>query len=193
MRVRFRIERMKGLKKLIWETFKRKIWTILCSTYYLINFSLLSGSWPSGILFFFLFFLLWLRFVIHWLDFTLHCANHGALWGKKRPSNMISALFTSSWSPTSSGDSFIAGTRLESMTKRLNFQKIVSWRSLKTMWLFHFYFWILLFLSKIFLSHNQAPVVQKVDNTIQWKNLYSVDNAIGFPNTYSLDCVLSNG
>ena len=112
---------------------------------------------------------------------------------EKRPSNMISALFTSSWSPTSSGDSFVAGKLLESMTKRLNFQKIVSWRSLKTMWLFHFYFWILLFLSKIFLSHNQAPVVQKVDNTIHWVNLYSVDNAIGFPNTYSLDCVLSNG
>ena len=56
-----------------------------------------------------------------------------------------------------------------------------------------FLFGILLFLCKIFFSHNQAPVVQKVDNTIQWINLDSVDNAIGFPNTYSLDCVLSNG
>ena len=75
----------------------------------------------------------------------------------------------------------------------LNFQKIVSWRSLKTTWLFDFYFWILLFLSKIFLSHNQAPVVQKVDNTIHRKNLYSEDNAIGIPNTYPLNCVLSDG
>jgi len=46
-----------------------------------------------------------------------------------------------------------------------------------------FLFGILLFLSKIFLSHNQASVVQKVDNTIHWINLYSVDNAIGFPDT----------
>ena len=36
----------------------------------------------------------------------------------------------------------------------------------------------ILFLSKIFLSHNQAPVVQKMDNAINWINLYSVDNAI---------------
>ena len=45
------------------------------------------------------------------------------------------------------------------------------------MWLFHFYFLILLFLSKIFLSHNQAPVVQKMDNAIYWKN-HPVVNAI---------------
>ena len=40
-----------------------------------------------------------------------------------------------------------------------------------------FLFGILLFLSMIFLSHNQAPVVQKMDNAISWINLYSVDNA----------------
>ena len=56
-----------------------------------------------------------------------------------------------------------------------------------------FLFGILLFVSNIFLSHNQAPVVQKVDNTIHWINFYSEDNAIGFPGTYPLDCVLSNG
>ena len=36
----------------------------------------------------------------------------------------------------------------------------------------------ILFLSKIFLSHNQAPVVQKMDNAIYWKNHYPVVNAI---------------
>ena len=30
---------------------------------------------------------------------------------------------------------------------------------------------------------NQAPVVQKVDNTIHLINLYPVDNTTGFPNT----------
>ena len=34
------------------------------------------------------------------------------------------------------------------------------------------------------ISKKLAPVVQKVDNAIQWINLYPVDNAIGFPNTY---------
>ena len=34
------------------------------------------------------------------------------------------------------------------------------------------------------ISKKQAPVVQKVDNAIQWINHYPVDNAIGFPNTY---------
>ena len=36
-------------------------------------------------------------------------------------------------------------------------------------------------------------VVQKVDNAIQWINLYPVDSAIGFPNTYPLDSDLSDG
>ena len=34
------------------------------------------------------------------------------------------------------------------------------------------------------ISKKQAPVVQKVDNAIQWINHYPVDDAIGFPNTY---------
>ena len=38
-----------------------------------------------------------------------------------------------------------------------------------------------------------APVVQKVDNTIRWINLYPVDSAIGFPKTYPLDRDLSSG
>ena len=40
---------------------------------------------------------------------------------------------------------------------------------------------------------SQAPVVQKVDSTIQRINLYPVDNAIGFPNTYPLYSDLSGG
>ena len=32
---------------------------------------------------------------------------------------------------------------------------------------------------------HQAPVVQKVDNTIHWINLYLVDRAIGFAKTSS--------
>ena len=47
----------------------------------------------------------------------------------------------------------------------------------------------ILFLSKIFLSHNQAPVVQKMDNAIYWKNHYPV----GFPNTYPLHSDLPSG
>ena len=38
-----------------------------------------------------------------------------------------------------------------------------------------------------------VPVVEKIDNPIQWINLYSVDNAIGFPNTYLLDSDLTGG
>jgi len=39
-----------------------------------------------------------------------------------------------------------------------------------------------------------APVVQRVDSTIQWINLCPVDGAIiGFPNTYPLDSYLSGG
>ena len=38
-----------------------------------------------------------------------------------------------------------------------------------------------------------ALVVQKVDSTIHWINLYSLDSAIGFPNTYPLDGDLSGG
>ena len=40
---------------------------------------------------------------------------------------------------------------------------------------------------------NQAPVVQKVDSTLHWINLYPMDNPIGFPNTYPLDRGLSSG
>ena len=39
----------------------------------------------------------------------------------------------------------------------------------------------------------QAPVVQKVDNTICQINHYPLDSAIGFPNTYPLDSDLSCG
>ena len=38
-----------------------------------------------------------------------------------------------------------------------------------------------------------ASVVEKMDNPIQWINLYSVDNAIDFPNTYLLDSDLTVG
>ena len=34
---------------------------------------------------------------------------------------------------------------------------------------------------------NQAPVVQKVDSAIHWRNLYPLNNAIGFPISYPLD------
>ena len=44
-----------------------------------------------------------------------------------------------------------------------------------------------------YLSIVQDPVDQKVDNAIQWINLYAVDSAIGFPNTYPLDSDLSGG
>ena len=38
-----------------------------------------------------------------------------------------------------------------------------------------------------------ALVVQKVNNTIRWINLYPVDNVIGFPDIYLLDSDLSGG
>ena len=38
-----------------------------------------------------------------------------------------------------------------------------------------------------------APVVQKLDSTIRWINLYPVDHPTGFPNTYPLDSDLSSG
>ena len=40
----------------------------------------------------------------------------------------------------------------------------------------------------------QAPIiVQKVDSTIRWINLYPVDSAIVIPNTYPLESDLSGG
>ena len=42
-------------------------------------------------------------------------------------------------------------------------------------------------------SELQAPVVRKVDSTIQWINYYPKDSAIGFRNTYPLDSDLSGG
>ena len=39
----------------------------------------------------------------------------------------------------------------------------------------------------------QGPVVLKVDNAVQWLNLYPVDSAIDFPNTYPMDTELSGG
>ena len=36
-------------------------------------------------------------------------------------------------------------------------------------------------------------VIQKVDNSIQWVNLYPVKSAIGFADAYLLDSDLSNG
>ena len=38
----------------------------------------------------------------------------------------------------------------------------------------------------------QGPVVRKVDNAIQWINLYPLDNAIDFSNTYPLNSELSD-
>ena len=38
-----------------------------------------------------------------------------------------------------------------------------------------------------------TPVVQKVDSSIHWINLYPVESAIGFPNTSLLDRDLSDG
>ena len=43
------------------------------------------------------------------------------------------------------------------------------------------------------MTKNQGPVVQRVDNAIQWINLYPEDTAIGFPNSYPLDSDLSDG
>ena len=39
----------------------------------------------------------------------------------------------------------------------------------------------------------QAPVVQKVDNSIHWINLYPLDSAVGFPITYPLNSDLTGG
>ena len=36
-----------------------------------------------------------------------------------------------------------------------------------------------------------APVIEKMDNPIQWINLYPMDNAIDFPNTYLLNSDLT--
>ena len=41
------------------------------------------------------------------------------------------------------------------------------------------------------INNEQAPVVEKVDSTIQWINLYPVKNTISFCNTYLLDSDLS--
>jgi len=43
------------------------------------------------------------------------------------------------------------------------------------------------------LAHRAGAVVQKVDNAINWINLYPLKSAIGFPNTYLLDHDLSGG
>ena len=41
---------------------------------------------------------------------------------------------------------------------------------------------------------HQAPVVQKVDNAIDWINLYSLDNTTGLLNIYMyMDSDLSGG
>lgn len=45
----------------------------------------------------------------------------------------------------------------------------------------------------IMYTVHQAPLVQKVDNSIHWINLFPVDEAIDFPNTYPLDSYLSGG
>ena len=36
-------------------------------------------------------------------------------------------------------------------------------------------------------------IVQKVDNVINWINLYPLDSTIGFPNTFSVDGALFGG
>ena len=41
--------------------------------------------------------------------------------------------------------------------------------------------------------YDLAPVVQRVDSTIQWINYYPLDNAINFDSTYPLDSDLSKG
>ena len=50
-------------------------------------------------------------------------------------------------------------------------------------------------LKKIYLRKNVLVpfVIQKVDNSIQWVNLYPVESAIGFADAYLLDSDLSNG
>ena len=39
----------------------------------------------------------------------------------------------------------------------------------------------------------KAPVVQRLDNTVYWINLYLVDNAVRFAITYLLDSDVSFG
>ena len=41
--------------------------------------------------------------------------------------------------------------------------------------------------------YQQAPVVQEVDTTIHWVNVYPLNSAAGFPNTCPLDSDLSCG
>ena len=43
------------------------------------------------------------------------------------------------------------------------------------------------------VGREQAPVVRKVDNAIQWINHYPVDSVVCFVNTYPLDSDLSAG
>ena len=43
------------------------------------------------------------------------------------------------------------------------------------------------FLARLRRPHPLAPVVQKVDNKIQWINHSAVDNSIGFYNTFWLN------
>ena len=47
--------------------------------------------------------------------------------------------------------------------------------------------------SPVSFAKVQAPVVQKVDNTIHRINNYPVDSAIGFPNIYPLNSDLCGG
>ena len=65
----------------------------------------------------------------------------------------------------------------------------IHWILIFTQWTTQLVFVILFHWTVIYL----APVVQKVDNAIQWINLYSLDSAVGFPNTYPLDSDLSGG
>ena len=39
----------------------------------------------------------------------------------------------------------------------------------------------------------QVPVVQKLNNTIHWINLYAVNKTIGFLDSYPMDSDLSGG
>ena len=43
------------------------------------------------------------------------------------------------------------------------------------------------------MPNELGSVVRKMDNAIQWINLYPVDRAIGFPNNYPLNSNLSDG
>ena len=48
-------------------------------------------------------------------------------------------------------------------------------------------------LKQVVCNIDQVPVVQTLDSTVHWINLYPVDSAIGFPNTYPQDSDLSDG